>query len=158
MTLRYTTLLLLFPHPAQTIKAMPSITPPNAIPTDAAPFISHTSPAAALDDPLAPEPPAPLEPELDGDEEVGPETADVGEGVKTPPDGSWAIHDEAAAAASWAVLGPACQPELPDDKKRLLTTVAQGSIAVKVAARVDGVELVVCAKDVRELDGGRAVC
>jgi hypothetical protein len=117
MTLRYTTLLLLFPHPAQTIKAMPSTTPPKAIPTDAAPLISHTSPAAALDEPLAPEPPAPLEPELDGDEDVGPETADVGEGVKTPPDGSCAIHDEAAAAASWAVLGPACQLELPDDER-----------------------------------------
>lgn len=127
MTLRYTTLLLLlFPHPAQTIKAMPSTTPPKAIPTDAAPFISHTNPAAALDEPLAPEPPAPLEPELDGDEEVGPETADVGEGVKTPPDGSWAIHDEAAAAASWAVLGPACQPVPPEgvDDLRLLLRVA----------------------------------
>jgi hypothetical protein len=71
-------------------------TPPKAIPTEARLFMSQPSLIPALGELLAP--PEPLEP--DGDEEVGPETELVGEGVKTPPEGSWAIQDEAADAAS----------------------------------------------------------
>lgn len=51
-----------------------------------------------LELPDPPDPPAPPDPE--GDEEVGTEREEVGDGVKTPPAGSWAIHDDAAAAAS----------------------------------------------------------
>jgi len=89
---------------------IPMTTPPMAIPTEAMDFISHPSFVAAfgvwLDPPEPPDPPAPPEPE--GEEEVGTEREEVGDGVKTPPEGSWAIHDEAAVAASCAVLGPAC--------------------------------------------------
>jgi hypothetical protein len=75
---------------------IPANTPPNAIPTETTPFISHPSLEAALGVVLE----LPALPEPEGEEEVGPETAEVGEGVKTPPEGSWAIHEEAADAAS----------------------------------------------------------
>jgi len=81
---------------------IPTTTPPKAIATEARDFISHPSFIAALGDwlelPDPPDPPAPPDPE--GDEEVGTEREEVGDGVKTPPAGSWAIHDDAAAAAS----------------------------------------------------------
>jgi len=64
--------------------------------------MSHPSLVAALGDwldpPEPPDPPAPPEPE--GEEEVGTERDDVGDGVKTPPAGSCAKHEDAAAAAS----------------------------------------------------------
>jgi hypothetical protein len=81
---------------------IPKTTPPKAIPTEARVFMFHPSLIAALgellDPPDPPDPPEPPDPE--GWEEVGTEREDVGDGVKTPPAGSWAIQDEAAAAAS----------------------------------------------------------
>jgi hypothetical protein len=81
---------------------IPTTTPPKAIPREASDFISHPSFIAAfgdwLDPPEPPDPPDPLEP--DGEEEVATASDDVGDGVKTPPEGSWAMHDDAAAAAS----------------------------------------------------------
>lgn len=81
---------------------IPTTTPPKAKPAEARDFISHPSFIAAFGDWLEPldppDPPDPSDPE--GDEEVGLEREEVGEGVKTPPAGSWAIHDDAADAAS----------------------------------------------------------
>lgn len=82
--------------------------PPKAAPTENMDRESQPSRPAALDE--LEEPPPELEPdpepELEGADEVGFDP-DVAEGVKTPPDGSWARHEDAADAASSAVLGPA---------------------------------------------------
>lgn len=103
---------------------MPTATPPRAIPKEAMVFMSHPSLDAELGASLEPDPPAPLEP--DGEDEEGTETWVVGEGVKTPPEGSWAIHDDAAVAASSAVLGPAYQYvyNTPKSDLRLVLSVA----------------------------------
>ena len=124
---------------------MPTATPPRAIPKEAMVFISHPSLDAALGASLEPDPPAPLDP--DGEDEEGTETCVVGEGVKTPPEGSWAIHDDAAVAASSAVLGPACQYVF-SSLQRGLTVGAERGISVKVTTRINGVEFVVCTEDV----------
>jgi hypothetical protein len=79
--------------------------PPTAAPTVNKDRASQPSRPAALGELL--EEPAALEPEPEGEDEVGFDPPDVGEGVKTPPDGSWARQDDAAEAASSAVLGPA---------------------------------------------------
>lgn len=44
------------------------------------------------------------------------------------------------------------------DGAGILTGGAQGGVTGKVTARIDGVELVVCAEDIRQLDCGRAEC
>lgn len=82
--------------------------PPIPAPTENKDLASHPSRPAALGELLLEEPEPPALPEPEGDEEVGLDPPAVGEGVKTPPDGSWARHEDAAEAASSAVLGPVC--------------------------------------------------
>lgn len=86
------------------IATAPITTPPTAAAIVPKAFTSHPSFIAALgvvdEEPALPDP--------DGEDEVGAlPPPPVTEGVKTPPEGSWAIQDEAADAASSAVLGPA---------------------------------------------------
>lgn len=73
--------------------AIPTMTPPKAIPTEARDFMFHPSFMAELEvllePPEPPEPPDPPElPEPEGDEEVGTERDVVADGVNTPPEGS----------------------------------------------------------------------
>jgi hypothetical protein len=97
MTLRYklstcyfSIVLFFLQHPFYTTMTIPTTTPPKAIPTEARDFISHPSLVAALGDwlepPDPPDPPAPPDPE--GEDEVGADREEVGDGVKTPPAGS----------------------------------------------------------------------
>jgi hypothetical protein len=110
----------------------PRATPVKATipPIQLKPKISRDIPAPPLaegvDDPALPELRVELEAVCDG-------AVDPCVGVKTPPEGTWFKHDEAALAASAAVLGPKIsieailslsQIQLEWDNSRFLTKVA----------------------------------
>ena len=101
--IRLSTATLTYAH--RTAKP-PIMTPPKAAATENMDRESQPSRPAALGELLLEEPEPPALPEPEGDEEVGLDPPAVGEGVKTPPDGSWARHEDAAEAASSAVFGP----------------------------------------------------